>query len=406
MSKAFYYFILSTNIEFYFESKIKYFMLVILLFLSLYSCSISEETREESLPTLAIEVAFSQKNYIKLSEFTQGDIEYIRLETKQECIIGNYSRFYADTLHIIALTQYQMFLFDRRTGKFIRQIGHQGRDPGGYWTTQVTYPYDESMNLLFANGWRLGIYLVYDLYGTFKTHLTPREGNISMAPLNDSLYVAYIKNFTGTEKEKLVIFDNQNNSIKTFPNYLEAEEHQEAAWFTTQGWFYKYKDRICFYELFTDTIFHVTLDELIPRFVFDLGNFAPPYDRQGLREFIADEIKKYYHPGKIFESDNYLVFEILHENVTHIAIYNKETEKIALAESAEGFENDLDNFIPMNYNFLNSHSELIGSWEAYKIDQWFKDNPEKAAQLPTHLKEFKKLTEDDNPVVMIVRLKD
>lgn len=85
---------------------------------------------------------------------------------------------------------------------------------------------------------------------------------------------------------------------------------------------------------------------------------------------------------------------------------NKETEKIAFAGSGEGFENDLDNFFPMNYNFINSHNELIGYLEAYKIEQWFKDNPEKASQLPQHLREFKKLTEHDNPVVMIVRMKE
>lgn len=407
MIRALYCFNPSTISNFTLNQRSSIFLLVILLFLGLCSCGIREETREETLPILAIEEAFSQNNYIKLSEFTQRNIEYIGLETKEESLIGSSPRFYADNQNIIALTFSQMLLFDRQTGKFIRQIGHQGRAPGGYWTTLATYPYDESMNLLFAQGWKQGTYLVYDIYGNFKTQLTPWEGNISMAPLNDSLYVAYIKNFTGTEKERLVIFDNKNNILNTFPNYLEAEVPEKGIFgFQTQGWFYKYTDKLCFYELFTDTIFQITLNELIPRFVFDLGDFAPPYERQSFREFITVEIRNYYLPSRIFESDNYLVFEISYQNITHLAIYNKETENIAFAQSAGGFENDIDNFMPMNYSFLNNQSELIGFLEAYKIEQWFKDNPEKAAQLHPHLRELEKLTENDNPVVMIARLKD
>ncbi len=375
--------------------------------LGLFSCSYEGSQLHDTLPKLKIEEAFSQKKYIKLSEFTQGDIEYIMLETTGESLIGPHPRFYADNKHILALTYNQMLVFDRNTGQFIRQIGSQGREPGGYMSTLFTYPYDESMNLLFAQGWKQGTYLAYDIYGNLKTQFTPREGNISMAPMNDTSYVAYIKNFSGTEKEKLVVYNNQNNKIRTFPNYREAEKPEnEMFWLPTQGWFYRYNDKLCFYELYTDTIFQVTVDELIPRFVFDLGDFAPPYEKQSLGEFIRDELKNYYQPAMIFETRNYVVFQILHERMTHLVTYNKETEEIAFAESAEGFENDLDNFIPMNYNFLNSYGELIGFAEAYKIQQWFEDNPDKAAKLPPHLKRLENLTENDNPVVMIAKLKE
>jgi len=43
--------------------------------------------------------------------------------------------------------------------------------------------------------------------------------------------------------------------------------------------------------------------------------------------------------------------------------------------------------------------------EAYEILEWFENNPEKAAKLPAHLKALSKLKEDDNPVVVIVKLK-
>ena len=36
---------------------------------------------------------------------------------------------------------------------------------------------------------------------------------------------------------------------------------------------------------------------------------------------------------------------------------------------------------------------------------WFKKNPEKAKKLPERLKKLFKLTPEDNPVVMIVKLK-
>jgi hypothetical protein len=48
----------------------------------------------------------------------------------------------------------------------------------------------------------------------------------------------------------------------------------------------------------------------------------------------------------------------------------------------------------------------MGYTDAWKVEQWFKDNPEKAAQLPPHLKKLESLTESDNPVVMIARMKE
>jgi len=42
---------------------------------------------------------------------------------------------------------------------------------------------------------------------------------------------------------------------------------------------------------------------------------------------------------------------------------------------------------------------------ALEVKRWFDKNPEKASRLPEHLQAFRDLQEDDNPVVIVAKLK-
>lgn len=85
---------------------------------------------------------------------------------------------------------------------------------------------------------------------------------------------------------------------------------------------------------------------------------------------------------QIFESENYLFFKVRFNRKEFHALYNKSIGSTFFAQGNAGFENDIDDFIPYK------HGELIGYAEGYEIELWFRNNPEKAAKLPPHLKKL------------------
>jgi hypothetical protein len=377
------------------------FLIISYIMFILYGCQ--ELNTPKSLHRIDILTAFKNKNTINLSSIAEN-IQYVQLETKKGVQLGHSPRFYLNESYIIAFAAKQIYLFNRQTGKFIREIGHFGQDPGGYRNTIFNYPYDDEKQICIAHGWGMNEYLLYDLKGGEIISISDL-GN-TFAILNDSIYVAYIKNLTGIEDKKLIILNiNQNNSIvNIFPNYLKFDPSGNFAMWKAQGWFYKYSDELHFFEQFTDTIYQVTPEKLFPKFVLVMGKFAPPYEEQNKSDFLKHDVKEYIFIENIFESENYLLFKIKIDTNIFNGIYYKKFGTTKVSDS-NYFINNIDSFIPLIYSTI-SNNYLIGYCEAFNIKKWFEDNSEKAKKLPQYLRKLEDIKENDNPVLMLVKLKE
>jgi hypothetical protein len=67
--------------------------------------------------------------------------------------------------------------------------------------------------------------------------------------------------------------------------------------------------------------------------------------------------------------------------------------------------NDIDNFLPINFLGTSERDQLLGYIQPYEIIQWFSENPEKASKISPYLKELKNIKETDNPVLVVATLK-
>jgi hypothetical protein len=375
----------------------------LLFVIILYDCKSHKTKKELELPEIEIGDAFSINKVISLDKFIQDSIEYIPLETNENCLIGGPTRVYVSNSNILVFSFRQIFLFDRTNGSFIREIGSYDKGPDGYLATLFCFPFDPASNKIYASGWDRS-YVSYTLEGKFLKKYTRPEGSTSMGALNDSTLVSSIRNFTGNEKRRLVVYTKQD-IINTFPNSNIAEP-STAIGGPPPGWFYRFGEELRYFEIFNDTIYRITEYELIPKYVFQMGSFAPPYEKQNTIDFIRDEAENYFRVFYIFESENFLVYEVMHNHSSFQGIYNKKTMVTYNSSTHYGFKNDIDDFLPLKYTSVSSQGELIGVLEAREIEQWFKDNPEKVAKFPPHLKKLKNITENDNPVVMIAKLKE
>lgn len=135
-------------------SNIKYLLILIAIINILFGGNSAAQVEDHELITIPIKEAIDRgRNDLELSDFVEDDIEYIQLETNAYCPIDKKLRLYLNDSVIIAIAEKQVFLFDRNTGKFMREIGYVGKDPHGYSETIFSKPYSERKNTILTRGW-------------------------------------------------------------------------------------------------------------------------------------------------------------------------------------------------------------------------------------------------------------
>ncbi len=347
--------------------------------------------------------AFENRKSINIKDISLSS-NYIQLETKTECLIGAKARVYSNYKYLISIDRERILLFDRNDGKFIREIGHKGNGPDEYLFTYSIMPYNEEKNVVYAGKNKKR--LMFSIDGQLLGELPIPELVSEIGDIDDTAFAAFLPNYQGNEKNKIVVFNQNNSVIRTFPNYLSAPKSDGFFMWNPNSWFYSRNKQLYFYELFNDTLFHVNTSSLSPRFIFNMGIYSPPYKMKTSSKFEKD---KYFMMQTLNESSKYLLCSFKFNKRSYTAIYDKDQGKTIVndysPESGLGFINNINDFVPLEFSSINEKDELICTMNPLKIKQWFDLNPEKISQLPEYLKILKNIQETNNPVIIIVKLK-
>ena len=375
-------------------------MYILFLIFITFSCNSKNENLYE---IINLREAFENKKSININDIATN-FEYIKLETNDECLTGTRLAVYSNDQYLIAIDREKILLFDRKDGRFIREVGHKGNGPGEYSRTYNVMPFDEGKNIVYAgrNKKRYG----YSLDGQLKDTLSIPELVSEIGNIDDNIFAAFMPDYQGGEKIKIVLFNHNDSLMKTFPNYLSSPKTSSVFVWNPNSWFYKLDKQLYFYQLFNDTVFHVETNSLTPKYVLNMGPYSPPYEMKTSPEF---EPGKYFIMRTIQESSKYLFcsFNFNKKNYTAIFDKNKRTTVVNdySPESGLGFINNINDFVPLEFSSINEKDELICTMNALKIKQWFDLNPEKISQLPEYLKNLKNIQETNNPVIIIAKLK-
>jgi len=126
-------------------------LLFLLLSSYLYACTnkMTLGAADEELPFL-IDLTTATHKPILYSDVFE-EVEYVKLETTPECLIeSGMSHIYLTDKYIIFfyIKQQNAYLFDRKTGRFIKQIGRRGQGPNEY-NGFVVPIFDENESMLY-----------------------------------------------------------------------------------------------------------------------------------------------------------------------------------------------------------------------------------------------------------------
>ena len=406
----------------FFEVQISYIMLskrgiykVAILFTLLLTLSCKENNNGYKLLTLQINNTTIQSIQIK-DIFSQ--IDYIFLETLPECLlIESDMEVFVTGKYIIANNKYfgGNYLFDRKTGKFLYEIGKKGQGPGEYYFV-CTYPFNEKYELFYVERFpqKIGIDINTNKVAE-KVFKEVRVDSLFTGPINNitssidniykmdsSYYIAFQNNITGNDPNMLVIFDKEGNILKTYPNHQKYVNYDERGHFLRSGFFYEFDNQLFFKEYeYNDTVFKVNLDTIIPHIVLDLGKKKPDYTEQENPE----KNKNCYWVRYVRETTKYIFFSFYGDNEGYYdGYYKKENgEMVASLSSLEkerGFVHENNLYPPFYISNINQSEEIIGIIKATDMLDYIEKN-----KLETYPDKFNSLKFDDNPIIVVATLK-
>ena len=385
----------------------------------LFGCSTSniDKRRKEStndLYTIDVESVIRNKLYTPLSE-VGTDIIYLPLETRNDNLLRKIRK--------IEITESFIFVSDKRNllqftknGEFIRQIGKIGKGPGEYISI-LNFSVNEKANTIIL----LGEYrfMKYNLQGNFIRRITNPISTEFVFYRPDRIAFYHATNIE-TNKTNLILTNQDLKVVFKFQNYNPRPKTNMSL---QNAPLYVFENKPYFKEHYNDTLFWVKDSVLIPHIVYNEKNLLLDHDFEFKYTGKISDIEKQFEKVKnklltenIFESKRF-VFTSYQKgcnprkiNYTRI-LFNKEKNKIT-AIKGNAFVNDIDggpNFYPEK---IVNDSKLVMWLDAFKLKEHVASSAFKSStpKYPEKKKELEKLAnslkEDDNPVLMLVKLKE
>ncbi|MDD2952810.1 MAG: hypothetical protein PHC95_06575 [Parabacteroides sp.] len=164
-----------------------------------------------------------------------------------------------------------------------------------------------------------------------------------------------------------------------------------------------HKDKELFFrETFNDTIYRVEPDGLTPVARFDFG--AMRWDR---KDRYTPEKDQAIYPLDVYENDRLLWLRFvvgLHDPdqwEVYNAVYDKRGGEVKAAPFKEGARDDLNGFLPLQPTFASPAGAFAQIVPAASVVSWFEEHSGRK-DWPEEIKRLETLTEEDNPVVVIM----
>lgn len=380
----------------------------IYVFLFVLACQYSSVFCQQ-IPVLNLSSAIEQPETITLSDFVES-ITYIPLATTYDVLIDKYPRIFVTKDYINTVTNSKCLLFNRKDGSFIREIGLKGRGPGEYRSTRGFF--NDVIPAYYFNGWN-GNLVKYTMDGIFRGNvkLPGFEDNfvspsvpMNYSFINDSIIVCDFLIALGTEPKSLMIFSDKANVLKIIPNHNILKTKQNYVLTTGESSFYRFNNILFFQNMYNDTVFQVAVDRITPYFVLNRGKHSPPFESKWWS--LEKQLKANFISQPTYsENKRFISFNFYLGRDKYFALYNKSKKVLKVVDNKSGIKNDIDGFIDLSFDYLNSEGELIGLIQANDLVNWIEKNPEKFKGLNPSLKKLQDINMTDNPIIVIAKFK-
>lgn len=353
-------------------------------------------------------------NQIVLSDIAD-DITYIPLDNTFPIGLYHKIRITNNSIYM-SVKDVGMIVFDK-DGQNSEIIGNLGRGPGEYLFS-MWYAIDPISRMIYIlDGVSSHIIKVYSENGNFIREIDLKNFQECFFSeidfFNNKLFLSeYV--IMGKATSNWIVVDTMGNLLSMKKNSVP----QFKSPLGNSGGTYELNDRIFYYNAYNDTVFSILPDLTYQAsFIISPGEFRLPRTNA-----FVSEIEQNHNMllGKILESEQFLIIQYsLYKKSNEIVLFDKTTRKTFLtnlqSDGSGGIENDLDGgmaFLPKSYYSENGREYLVGVIQPFQLKAKVSSDEFKSsvARDPEKKQELEKLAESlnetDNPVLMMVRLKN
>ena len=408
----------------------------------LTACSGERPRQESELPIIDVIGSMGNFQRIYMSEFFSS-IELIPLETSADFLLdmGTGGYLHAPRVlindNVIVMrgdNRRRLFAFDRFTGKFRNQIARQGQGPGEL-IALGSFFFNADRTTIFVNDIFGRKILEYDFNGGYIRSVPRPEEVSALYYARNNLFIGS-PHYTGDNKYKHLLVDANGDIIQRFSNHIFF--NRQGRWASSgshPSMPVRMDNRLYFAcSPLNDTVFVFENSNLRPAYVFDFGRSLPlaylttpppnnihyPNFRIAPGSFVATPHFFFYNvhvprtrPGKrqrvrSFGGGQY--------SRRIFGIYDISRNRNILLDTdqhlQQGIINDINGGLSFIPQFYAGNGEVVGVWnpedmlevltEEYFATQTIKD-PEAHQRLRAILRN---LEFDDNPVIVVARLKE
>ena len=238
---------------------------------------------EKSFYTIDLSKDFSgsDNQTLLLSDIVE-DVEYVKLETTDDCLLAGTARVFITNDDIYTLnnySDYKLLRFDRKTGKFISQIGSIGQGPKEMINPCFVFAKD---SLVYVTSTSTDKVYVYTNENQFirsvpfcKDRSSFEDGVGQTISVIDHQYIVrhpgqLQSQFNYNQYMAAEVIDMNSNRLFAMRDTSDVYGIMLTLDWDPVRWYYK--GNINFYNEPDRTVYAVTKDSIIPRYHFNLGD--------------------------------------------------------------------------------------------------------------------------------------
>jgi hypothetical protein len=353
---------------------------------------------------------------LSISEIAD-DIKYIPLANDSAlAYIMSVARYNGD--YFVKDNKSKFLRFNEK-GELINPIGNRGRGPGEYRYVSDFVIHPETGNI-FVTGGKENQILCYSPEGKFlKSIPITMKHPSSIGLSNGNLFLFYLDGAQHNE-ENMELIDTDGKIIKSYANKYKFERGRAVIGFSGECVMYQQEGKLHFKEIFSDTIFYLDGQKMVPEMILNSGDkrFTPEKRTTAIKELSADprstseSMVNSVTQNNLFETDNFLFYGYGYDKKGRMLIYNKTTGQKTEIDPRAGVKNDWDGGPNIQLKMKKDDNTLF-SWinaidlKTYVASDEFKNSTPKYSEKKKQLEKLaNSLNENDNPVLMLVKLKE
>lgn len=319
---------------------------------------------------------------VSSGEFEIKDIEYIPLETKESCLLGNIHKiiYKNDKFYILDRDQNKGVCIFDKNGRFLSSISKQGEGPGEYIEI-MDMDTDNEGNVYIADNAKMDIIKYKQANSDDYEVIHVGEHFMEFCYLDKQSFL--LRDVFGSEGQKMKVarFNPAQNSVTPILDSKFKSINEMDIMKCSKHYLYRSGEQIYYNERFTPAIYSISPDgELVEQYTIASERYISENGLKGLEKNPVKFIQETEHIKDIiclYENDTYLVCMPF---ITPSAIYllvpkdnSLKTRKINLMDKKEfqgasQIEGVAKNkfFVLMNYS--EAQAELLKNND--KLKSW------------------------------------